>query len=83
MINPCASSRTAAGAGDGSEVLQVLLDPPQSVGAPPQLLHLLLVQSHVDHAGDATAVQHAGQREEDLLADTVHVLQRYVTIKID
>lgn len=64
-----------------SEVLQVLLDPPQGVGAPPQLLHLLLVQSHVDHAGNATAVQHAGQREEHLLVDAVHVLQRCGTMK--
>ena len=57
-----------------SDVLQVLLDAPQSVGAVPQLGHLGVRQGHVDHAAHAAAVQHAGQRQEDLLADAVHVL---------
>lgn len=61
----------------GSDVLEVLLDAPQRVGTLPQLGHLGVGQGHVDHAAHAGAVQHAGQRQEDLLANTIHVLRKH------
>lgn len=60
-----------------SNVLQVLLDAPQRVGAVPQLSHLVVRQGHVDDAAHAAAVQNAGQRQEDLLADAIHVLSTH------
>lgn len=59
-----------------SEVLQALLDAPQSVSALLQLGHLVICQGHVDHAAHAVAVQHAGQRQEDLVTNAVHVLKK-------
>lgn len=58
----------------GSDVLQILLDGPQGISALPQLGNLFLCQPHVDDAAHAAAVQHARQRQEDLLADAVHIL---------
>lgn len=60
-----------------SQVLEVLLDAPQCVGALLQLGYLGVCQGHVDHAADATAVQDARQRQEDLLTDAVHVLKTH------
>ena len=60
-----------------SDVLQVLLDAPQSVGALPELGHLGVRQGHVDYAAHTRVVQHAGQRQEDLLTNTIHVLHKY------
>lgn len=59
-----------------SEVLEVLLDAPQRVSALLQLGHLGVCQGHVDDVAHAAAVQHAGQRQEDLVTDAVHVLWR-------
>lgn len=60
-----------------SDVLQVLLDAPQSVSALLELGHLGVRQGHVDDAAHTGVVQHAGQRQEDLLTNTIHVLQKY------
>ncbi len=60
-----------------SEILEVLLDAPQRVGTLPQLRHLRVRQGHVDHTAHTGAVQHAGQGQEDLLANTVHVLHKH------
>lgn len=59
-----------------SDVLEVLLDAPQRVGTLPQLGHLGICQGHVHHTAHAGAVQHAGQRQEDLLTNTIHVLRK-------
>lgn len=59
-----------------SEVLEVLLDAPQRVGALLQLGHLVVRQGHVDDVAHAAAIQHAGQRQEDLVTDAVHVLRK-------
>lgn len=64
-----------------SNVLEVLLDAPQCVGALLQLGHLVVRQGHVDHAAHAVAVQHAGQRQEDLLANAIHVLREHTQEK--
>lgn len=60
-----------------SDVLEVFLDAPQCVGTLPQLGYLIVRQGHVDHAAHAGVVQHAGQRQEDLLTNTIHILQKY------
>lgn len=57
------------------QVLQVFLDTPQSVGALLQLSDFFIVQGHVDDAAHSAAVQHTGQAEVHLLADTIHALQ--------
>lgn len=59
-----------------SDVPEVLLDAPQRVGALLQLVHLILREGHVHHTVHAAAVQHTGERQEDLLADPVHPLDR-------
>jgi len=56
------------------DVLQVLLDVPQCVGTGLQLGHLVSGQSHVDHAGHTSAVQHAGQTQKHLVVDPIHAL---------
>lgn len=56
------------------DVLQVLLDVPQRVGTGLQLSHLVICQGHVDHAGHASAVQHAGQTQIHLVTDSIHAL---------
>jgi len=61
-----------------SQVLEVLLDAPQSVSALLQLGHLVISQGHVDHAANAGAVQNAGQRQEDLVTNAVHVLENTI-----
>lgn len=63
-----------------SQVLQVLLDVPQSVGALPELPHLTVSQGHVDHAGHAAGVQDAGQAEIHLAADPVQALNTHTAI---
>lgn len=57
-----------------SDVLQVLLDVPQRVGAGLQLAHFIICQGDFDHAGHAAAVQHAGQAQVHLLIDSIHTL---------
>lgn len=59
----------------GLDVPQVLLDVPQSAGAGLQLVDLVVRQGHVDHAGHASTVQHAGQTQVDLVTDPVHALR--------
>lgn len=56
------------------DVLQVLLDVPQRAGAGLQLGHLVICQGHVDHAGHAPTVQHAGQTQIHLINDSIHAL---------
>lgn len=56
------------------DVLQVLLDVPQCVGTGLQLSHLVIRQGHVDHAGHASTVQHAGQTQIHLVTDSIHAL---------
>lgn len=58
-----------------SDVLEVLLDAPQRVCTLLQLANLAVSQGHVDHTAHATAVQNAGQGQEDLFTDTIHVLE--------
>lgn len=60
-----------------SDVLEVLLDPPQRVGTLPQLGHFCICQTHVDHTAHTAAVQHTRQGEEDLLTNAIHVLGKY------
>lgn len=59
-----------------SQVLEVFLDPPQCVSALLQLGNLAISEGHVDHTVHTVAVQNAGQGQEDLLSDTVHVLEK-------
>lgn len=59
-----------------SDVLEVLLDAPQCVCTLLQLGHFIIRQGHVDHAAHTGAVQHAGQRQEDFLVNTEHILQK-------
>lgn len=59
------------------DVLEVFLDAPQRISTLPQLGHLFIRQGHVDHAAHTGAVQHTGQRQEDLLTNTIHILQKY------
>lgn len=59
-----------------SQVLEVFLDPPQCVSALLQLGNLIISESHVDHTVHTVAVQNAGQGQEDLLSNTVHVLKK-------
>lgn len=58
-----------------SQVLQVLLDPPQCVSALLQLRYLIVSEGHVDHTAHTVTVQDTWQRQEDLLRDTIHVLK--------
>lgn len=59
-----------------SQVLEVFLDPPQCVSALLQLGNLIISESHVDHTVHTVAVQNAGQGQEDLFSNTVHVLKK-------
>lgn len=54
---------------------QLLLHPPQGLGALHQLLHLVGLQRHVHDVGEAAVAQDAGDAEEDLVLHAVHALR--------
>lgn len=56
------------------DILQVPLDVPQRAGTGLQLGDLIFCQGHVDHAGHASTVQHAGETQIHLLTDAIHAL---------
>lgn len=57
------------------QVFQVFLDAPEGIGALLELSDLFVGQGHVDDAAHPAAVEHAGEAQVHLLADTVHALR--------